>query len=364
MEVKYVDIGSQYTEHRDEYLKTIDEVLSSGQLIMGAEVDTLERNFCELTGSKHAISVANGTDALVIIMKSLGIGPGDEVITASNSFISSASSIGLIGATPVFADIDDDLNISAEAIEKVITNKTKAIMPVHLTGKCADMTPILEIAKKHGLKVIEDAAQSIMAKSNDWLSGSMGDAASFSLHPLKNLNAFGDAGIITTSDDQLAEKMRLMRNHGQVSRDDFVFWGFNSRTDAVQAAIINKKIKYLDGVIKNRRENAQLYRNRLKDIVKCPVDGEGCFDTYHLFVIQAKKRDELKAFLDSTGVQAQIHYPTPIHLYKAASYLGYKKGDLPNTERLAGEILSLPIHQGLGPSQIEYVCEKIEQFYK
>ena len=363
MEVKYVDFSLQYNNEREEILKTLDNVLSSGQYILEQEVEAFEKNFSKLCGTKYAIGVADGTDALILSMKAVGIGPGDEVITTPNSWISSASSIALVGAKPVFADVRKDQNIAPEAIEKVITKRTKAIIPVHLTGKCADMDPILDIANKHGIHVIEDAAQSAGASYKSKPSGSMGICGCFSLHPLKNLSTPGDAGIITTNNDELEKKLLLLRNHGLKSRNEVLFWGYNSRLDTLHAAILNTRLPKLKQLNKQRRTFADIYRSKLSDLVYCPKDNKGCYDIYHLFVIQTPKRDRLKNFLTDNNIQTGIHYPIPIHLQPCAKDLGYKKGDFPNVEKQSEQILSLPIHNGLDEKTINYVADKIVEFF-
>lgn len=362
MKIPYVDLAGQYLEHRDEILNAVDAVMKSGQYILGPEVDIFEKNFSKLCGVKHAISVADGTESLMLCMKILGIGPGDEVITAPNSWISSASSITHVGATPRFVDVSEDQNLNPVLLEKAITSKTKAIMPVHLTGKMADMNPIMEIAKKHGLPVIEDAAQAVGASYFGKKAGSIGDFGSFSLHPLKNLNGMGDGGVVTTNSDIYAEELRLLRNHGIVSRENIIKWGYNSRLDSLQAAILNVRMKYLDQVTEKRRAHAERYRRKLKDIVLCPVDAPDCFDAYHLFVIQTDRRDELKSHLEKKGVATAIHYPVPIHLYKAAAELQYTQNSFPVCEAQSRRILSLPVHQGLSFEQVDYIADSIIEF--
>ena len=363
MEVKYVDFSLQYTKEKEQILYSLDRILLSGQYILGNEVDKFEKNFSNLCRTKYAIGVANGTDALILIMKALGIEEGDEVITAPNSWISSASSIALVSAKPIFVDVRKDQNIDPSKIEKAITSKTKAILSVHLTGKCADMDPIFKIAEKYGLYIIEDAAQSVNARYKGRMSGSMGICGSFSLHPLKNLNAAGDAGIITTNSLELAEKLYLLRNHGLKSRNEVIFWGYNSRLDELQASILNFRLNKISETTEKRRRFANLYREKLKDIVYCPEDNEGCFDVYHLFVIQTPERNKLQGYLADNGIQTGIHYPTPIHLQPCAEYLGYKIGDFPNVEKQSQQILSLPIHNGLDDDDIEYVADKIMEFF-
>ena len=364
MKVSYVDIGAQYLEQRDEILSNIDNFLKSGDYILGEALKNFEEDFAKLCQVKHAIGVADGTAALSLALRVLGIGEGDEVITAPNSFFSSASSIVHVGAIPIFADVKPDQMINPAAIEAKITSKTKAIIPVHLTGKMADMNYILEIAQKYKLYVIEDAAQAVGASYREKKAGSMGIIGCFSLHPLKNLNAAGDAGIMITNDDELAKKLRLIRNHGMIDRDTIPEFGYNCRLDTIQAVILNSKLKKLEDVILRRRRNADLYRKQLEGIVELPNDDYGSFDVYHLFVIQCDRRDELKKNLADANIGTSIHYPTPIHLLQCFEGNGYKNGDYPETERQAKRILSLPIHQNLTEEQIKYVCAKIKKFYQ
>lgn len=364
MKVPYVDIAAQYQDHKEEILKSLDRVLASGQYIMGEELESFEQQFANLCQTKYAIGVANGTDAIVLTLKALGISEGDEVITAPNSWVSSMSSIALAGAIPRFVDVKDDYNMDPELLRKAITEKTKGILPVHLTGKAADMDLILDIAKEKGLWVIEDAAQSVNAEYKGRKTGSMGTAGCFSLHPLKNLNAAGDGGIITTNDESLYQKLLLWRNHGIQSRTEVLHWGYNSRLDCLQAAILNCKMPFIEQCTNTRRKNAAQYRERLSKLVKCPVDEPNCRDVYHLFMIQCERRDQLKNFLGQNGIASAIHYPKPLHLLECASKLKYTTGDFPITEKQSDRILSLPVHQNLSIEQIDYVCDKIVEFYQ
>lgn len=363
VQVPYTNVAIQAQSLRAELLSAVDALLSRGDFILGKEVAGFEQRFAELCGTRHALGVANGTDALVMALKALGIGAHDEVVTVANSFLASTAAIALAGAKPVFVDVREDYNIDPQLIEGAITSRTKAILPVHLTGKAADMQPILEIAHRHNLHVIEDAAQAVNASYRGKSVGSFGIINCFSLHPLKNLNACGDAGVMTTDDDVLAEKLRQMRNHGLRNRDESVFFAYNSRLDTMQAALLNVKFNYLEHWTQARRVNAAFYRERLAGIVWCPDDQPHERQVYHTFVIQAERRDELQAFLASQGVETKIHYPLPIHLQPAAQYLGYKRGDLPVTERLAKSILSLPVYPELTTEQKEFVVESIRKFY-
>ncbi len=363
LRVPYVNFTKQFEDSKAETMAALEAVMQRGDFILGKEVTEFEEEFARLCGVKHAIGVANGTDSLIIALRELGVGPGDEVITCSNSWISSASSIALIGATPVFCDVAEDQNMDPKSLEKAITKKTKAIMPVHLTGRCARMPEILNIAKKHGIPVLEDAAQAVMAVSGGIKAGAGGEIGSFSLHPLKNLNAVGDAGILTTNNDETARKLKMWRNHGMRNREEIDFWGYNSRLDTVQAAILLPRLRSLPAVIEKRRELAKVYIEGLKDVVQTPVEKSDEFHTYHVFVIQCDQRDELQKKLLSEGIDTKIHYPIPIHLQRAAKDLDCKMGDLPVTERQMKRILSLPINQYLTTDQVSLVVEQIRKFY-
>jgi len=364
MKVPYVDLSHQFSDVEEDMMSAIHHVLSSGKYILGEQVKQFEHKFADYCGTKYAFGVANGTDALVIAMKALNIEAGDEVITPANSWVSSTSSIALCGATPVFADIKADQLIDPKEIEKKITNKTKAIMPVHLTGKIADMQTIMALAEKYQLPVIEDAAQAVGASYQQKNAGAIGTIGCFSLHPLKNLNAAGDAGVITTNSDFLAQKIGLLRQHGLVSRNEISCWGYNSRLDEVQAAILNCKFEGLAKVTEKRQQHADLYRELLSDIVTVPKVEQGQVDSNHLFMIQCNQRDALKDYLKAKGISSAIHYSIPIHLQPAASYLNYKLGDLPVTEDSANRILSLPVHQHLTINQINYVADTVKTFYQ
>lgn len=356
-----MDFSRQYAAERDRVLAAVDRVFTGGTYILGPEVEAFEAGLAKICGAKRAIAVANGTDALVMALKTLGVGPGDEILTAPNSFLASASCAALLGAKPTFCDVGADQLMDAASLDAAITSRTKAIVPVHLTGRVCDMDAILAVASRRGIPVIEDAAQAVGASYKGRPAGSFGLMSCFSFHPLKNLNAAGDAGAILTSDAALAERLALMRNHGLKSRNDAAFWGFNSRMDAVQAAVLNLRLEGLPAVTAARRANAERYRRGLGDAVTCPPDGAG--DAYHLFVIQCDRRDELQRFLKEAGVSTAIHYPVPIHLQEACASSGYKAGDFPECERQSARILSLPIHQYLDGEQIDHVIARIREFY-
>jgi len=362
-QVKYVNLPLQYKDIKPDLIKKIDSILDSGQFILGPEVEKLEKRFAKYCDCKYALGVGNGTDALFLVMKALDIGPGDEVITVPNSFIATAEAIANTGAKPVFVDVRDDFNINPDLIVDAITEDTKAIMPVHLTGRPADMNSIMKIAKEYKLFVIEDAAQSIGAMYHGKKVGSLGDAGCFSLHPLKNLSAGGDAGMITTNNAELYKKLIKLRNHGLRNRDECDFWGFNSRLDSIQAIIVNTKLDYLEKWNDKIRKIAELYKEKLNGVVDFPEDKEFKKSVYHLFMISCDRRDDLQKYLLKNGIETKIHYPIPIHLQKPAQKLGYQVGDLPNAELQAQRILSLPIYPELTLNQVEMVASKIKEFY-
>jgi len=362
--VPYVDLAIQDDALRARLLEAVEGSLLSGQYILGGEVERFEQRFAELCGVRHAIGVANGTDAIVLILKGLGIGAGDEVITAPNSFLASASAVFLAGATPRFADVQEgSYNLDPQRVEEAITPKTKAILAVHLTGNPADMAALSEIAERHDIYLLEDAAQAVGAKSGGKPVGSLGKAAAFSLHPLKNLAAAGDGGVITTDDDELAEWLRVARNHGLENRDTCRFWSVNSRLDTLHAAMLNVKLDYLPQGTDRRREIALRYRDLLSGIVGLPEVRTSDVAVYHTFVIRAERRDELQNYLAEKGIDTKVHYPIPIHLQPSAKELGYKPGDFPVTDSLTDKILSLPVYPELTDEQVERVASEIRRFY-
>lgn len=361
--VPYVNLAAQYAEEREELLAVIDRTMAQAQFIGGKDIDELEAGLATLCGAKHAVVLNSGTDALILGMAALGIGPGDEVITPPNSFVASTAAIVQLGARPIFADVLDDQNIDPIAIEKAITPRTKAIMPVHLTGRVCDMSPIMATARHHNIAVVEDAAQAIGSRYQDRLSGSFGAVGCFSCHPLKNLNACGDAGFITTDDDAIAATVRAARNHGLVDRNTVARFGTVSRLDTLQAAILNYRLSRLAWIVARRRENAALYTQLLDpELVFIPPERPVEFNTYHTFVIQVDQRDELQAHLSERGIGSAIHYPVPIHLQPAASSLGYRAGDFPACERQAGRILTLPVHPWLTGDDVKLVAGTVNQF--
>lgn len=361
--IPYVDLGAQYAEERKELLDIIDRTMAEGQMVGGKAIEDFEREVAAFHGVKHVVALNSGTDALYLGLIAMGIGPGDEVITPPNSFVASTAVVVQAGAKPVFVDVLDDQNVDPAKIEAAITPRTKAIMPVHLTGRVADMDPILAIARRYGLKIIEDSAQAIGSRYRDRLSGTFGDIGCFSAHPLKNLNAAGDGGFVATNDDAYAEAIRLLRNHGLADRNTVTRFGQVSRMDTLQAAILRYRFTRLDRIIERRRANAALYRKLLDpDLVFAPPERDYEFNTYHTYVVQVDHRGALQKYLGERGIGTAIHYPIPIHLQPAAACLGHKLGDFPVCERQSRRILTLPIHPGLKPDDVARVAATANDF--
>lgn len=363
MKVPYTAFELKNRPIRAQLVEAFENVLDSGHYILGPEVKKFEQEFAAYCGAPFASGVANGTTSLQLILKAIGVGEGDEVITAPNSFIASASTIALTGAKPVFVDVTEDLNIDITKIEAAITPKTKAIVPVHLTGRPAKMKEIIAIAQKHGLFVLEDAAQSVGAKLDGIRVGAWGDAASFSLHPLKNLHAFGDAGVVTIKDAKLLALFNISKNHGLSNRDRCEFWSFNSRLDELQAALLRVQLRELERWTEERRSLAFRYNQLLKPFVVVPEEGSGEYHVYQTYVVLADRRNELLDYLRSNDVEALVHYPTPIHMQPAAQSLNLKPEDFPVTLQLSQRIISLPLYPGMTVEQQDYVVDMFAKFY-
>jgi dTDP-4-amino-4,6-dideoxygalactose transaminase len=361
--IPYVNLQKQWQDERNDLLPIIDKVLESAELVGGSELDKFEKNIAIVCGTKFACALNSGTDALMLSLALSGVGKGDEVITPPNSFIASTAAIVHIGANPVFVDVLPDQNIDPSKIEAAITPNTKAIMPVHLTGRMCAMDQINKIASKYDLKVIEDAAQSVGSKYKGKESGSMGHVGCFSTHPLKNLNACGDGGFLTTNDEGLYVMAKSYRNHGMANRNVVDDFGTVSRMDNLQAAILNFRLEKLDSVTNRRRENAKIYINEIKNPhIFVPEEKDTEYNVYHTFVIQTKYRDELKEYLNKNEIDTAIHYPVPIHLQPASKKLGYKFGDFPITEKQSQEILTLPINQFLEKIHLKRIISVINKF--
>ena len=363
-DIPYVNLPAQGREQLEDLKKILEQVVLKGSFV-GTHDDLagLEKRLAAYCGTEEAVALNSGTDALFLSMKVAGIGEGDEVITPPNSFVASTATIIQVGAKPVFADVLADQNVDPEKVARAITPRTKAIMPVHLTGRVSQMDEIMELANKHGLVVIEDAAQSIGSMYKGRLAGSIGHFGCFSAHPLKNLNALGDGGFVTTNDKAAAARMRRLRAHGMADRATIDEWGLVSRMDTLQAAFLNYRLDKLPDIIAKRRENAALYQNLLRhEKIFVPACRNEEFNTFHTFVIQVDRRDELQAHLKNIGIKTAIHYPVPIHLQPAASSLGHKMGDFPMTERQADRILTLPVNQYMSKTDVETVASEVLAF--
>jgi dTDP-4-amino-4,6-dideoxygalactose transaminase len=364
-DISYVDLAAQWSSERDELLPLIEKVLASGQYVGSDEVSRFEKDAASYFGVTYACALNSGTDALMYGLAALGVKPGDEVITPPNSFIASTAAIVHLGAIPVFVDVQPDQNIDPSLIRQAITQKTKAIMPVHLTGRVANMLAICEVANEYCLAIIEDAAQAAGSSLENTKAGAWGSIGCFSAHPLKNLNAFGDAGFVLTQDKEIFDKITRMRNHGLTSRDTVEEFGYVSRLDSIQAAVLRNRLTRLDDIIFQRKENAKLYKRMLsRQYVFIPPDGPSEDNAWHTFVIQVDNRDSLRDYLRGEGIETAVHYPIPIHLQPAAKYLGYSRGSFPEAERQAGRILTLPIHHHLKVSQVERVALAINRFFE
>ncbi len=370
IKVPLLDIPLSYEAVLADVEKNINEVIRSGYFILGPVVEELERQIAAYCGAKYAVGVSSGTDALLISLMAAGIGEGDEVITTPFTFFATAGSISRLGAKPVFVDIEPStFNINPKHIEKNITNKTRAIIPVHLYGQCADMDPILDLAKINNLTIIEDAAQAIGSKYKGGGAGSLGDYGCFSFFPTKNLGGFGDGGMVTMASEELYEQVKTLRVHGSNNKYYHKVIGGNFRLDAIQAAVVLAKLKFLDQCTEKRRLNAKTYDRLFKE--------KGATDSltlpqeiiprhvYNQYIVRVKeKRDELRSFLGGKNIATEIYYPLPLHLQDCFASLGYKKGDFPESEKAADEIIALPIFPELTTDQLEYVAASISQFLK
>ncbi len=364
MQVPFVDLKAQYATIKTEIDAAIQAVINETAFVGGKYVQRFEEAYAEKFGVRHCISCANGTDAIYIALKALGIGPGDEVITVANSWISTAETISQAGAKAVFVDIDEYFHIDPDLIESKITSKTKAVIPVHLYGQPVDIDAVKRICQTHGLALLEDCAQSHFATSGGQKTGTFGLAGTFSFYPGKNLGAYGDAGAIITSDDEFARKARLFANHGSLQKHVHEIEGINSRLDAVQAAILSVKLNLIDQWNRARNSHALRYNALLRDIpgVRPPELRKDTFHVFHLYVIRTSDRDGLAEFLRSRGIYTGIHYPTALPFMPAYAYLGHKPGEFPLAFQCQGEILSLPMYPELTGAQIEFVSASIREY--
>jgi aminotransferase EvaB len=364
--VKYSYLDRQFAEI-DDTLAAVRELVKSGDFTLGSPVGEFEKRFAELQGAAYGVGVNSGTDAIALSLRALGVRSGDEVITAANTFIATAGAIVQVGARPVFVDVDATYNIDPNLVERAITARTRALLPVHLCGRPANVAPILEIARRHDLPVVEDAAQAINAAIDGKFVGNFGVSGCFSLHPLKNLNVWGDGGVIVTNSSEFARHLRLLRNHGLANRDEVEIFGVNSRLDSLQAVVGLSLIGQVKDITDARIDNARRYDEAFADLdefITLPPRDPSVREVYHTYVIQVKDRDQLFAHLGDNGVDAKVHYPVPLHLQPAARKLGYKKGDFPVTEAQSKAILTLPVHQHLYPEEIEHIVECVRTFYR
>jgi dTDP-4-amino-4,6-dideoxygalactose transaminase len=363
--VPYVALALRARRVKSELMAAMERVIDHGIYILGPEVAEFERRFAAYCGARYAVGVSDGTAALMLALRAVGVGPGDEIITAPNSFAASASSAALLGAAPRFVDVRrEDLNMDAALLEAAIGPRTKAIVPVHLTGHPADMEAIIKIADRHGIPVIEDAAQSVGTVYHGRKTGSIGQLGCFSLHPLKNLHAFGDAGIITTSDEALYRWLLKARNHGLKNRDEVEFWSPNARLDTIHAAVLTVMLEHVDDWIAERRAVAAAFAAALGDVVGVPTEAPGCVHTYQTFMITAERRPALLHHLHERGIDAKVHYPITIPQQPAARSLGHRPEDFPVATWLAERIVSLPLYGEMTQAQRAAVIDGVRSFYR
>ncbi len=366
--IPLVDLYAQYESIKPEIDDAIQRTIKETAFILGPEAKQFEDHFAEFCGVKHAIGLDSGTAALHLALIALGVGAGDEVITTAHTFVATCEPVSLLGARPVFVDIDPrTYNMDPAKLEAAITPNTKAIIPVHLYGQPAEMDPIIEIARKHNIPVIEDAAQAHGATYRDRKIGTLSEMACFSFYPGKNLGAYGDAGALVTNDDDLAAKIRMLRNHGRIGKYEHEITGYGYRLDGIQGAILDAKLNHLADWNAARRSHADYYTElltNLDDSIVTPYEPPHLRSVYHLYVIRTRSRDALLQHLKANDIEAGIHYPVPLHLQPVYKNLGYKKGDFPETEQAAAEILSLPLYPELTHAQIDRVVETMRTFYK
>lgn len=363
MSIPMADLCAQYRSLQPEIDAAVQSVLEKGRFILGENVSLLEEETAALCGAKYGIGVNSGTDAIIIALAAAGVNPGDEVITTPFTFVATTEAVVIIGARPVYADIDPDtFNLDPAAVEKVITPKTKAILPVHLFGQCARMEELESIAQKYGLKIICDGAQAIGALRNSRKLGDMGDATTLSFFPTKNLGAYGDGGMILTNDDDIARRARSLRFHGQSSSYTYERVGFCSRLDELQAAILRVKLPHLSSWNEKRRRNAAVYSSILDGTaIKIPKVDDGNYHIYHQYTLRSPDRDRLKEILAAEGVSSAVYYPEPLHIQKAYDFLGYKIGDFPKSEQAAREVLSVPVYPELTEEQVSIVASALRK---
>ncbi len=366
MRVRYSYLQEQFSDP-EPIFQEIRKLIQTGEFTLGPQVKEFEERFAKLIGTNHAVGVASGTDAIKLGLKAVGIKAGDEVITAANTFIATVGAINEIGAVPVFVDCNDNYVMEASQIEAKITEKTKAIVPVHFTGEPVEMDEVMRVADKYKLKVVEDACQSILCRYKGKTCGTFGSTGAFSLHPLKNLNVWADGGVVVTNDSELDQRLRLLRNHGLRSRDEIQLLGYNSRLDSIQAIVGNHLVDQTKWITEKRQTNAKVYDRYLKQIsqIALPPRRYDCERVYHLYVFRVAKlyRDNLVKHLQDSGIEAKVHYPIPLYMQEGLKHLGHKWGDFPNTDLQAQQVVSIPVDQHLTEDQMAYVIDKIREFF-
>jgi len=364
MKVRYSYLPQQFAE-ADDLWAALRAFVPTGDFTLGKPLTEFEQRFADLIGTKHAIGVGSGTDAIKLSLKALGVGHGDEVITAANTFIATVGAINEIGARPVFVDCDDTFCMDTRQVAAAITPRTKAIVPVHFTGYMTDMIRLMPIAEKHKIPVVEDACQSILGAQNGRNAGTWGNAGAFSLHPLKNLNVWSDGGVIVTDDDALNSSLRLLRNHGMMNRDEIEILGYNSRLDTIQAVVGNWLIPSTKDISDRRIDNAAYYDKHLGKLnqVRIPWRPPDMRIVYHLYIVFAEDRDELLRYCVEKGIEAKVHYPVPLYQQKGLKFLGYKPGSFPVTDRHTREIITFPCDQHLSRAEQDYVIQTVKDFY-
>lgn len=362
MEVRFLDLSVKDPVLKGDLVQAVDQVLTHGRIVLGPEVAEFEKEIAGLCRQQYAVGVGSGTDALYMALRSLDVGPGDEVITTPMSWIATVNAITLCGATPVFVDVGTDLNMDASLVAQAITPRTKVILPVHFTGKLCDMTTIMEVANEHNVAVVEDAAQAFSAHSKGAVAGSFGLVNSFSMNPMKVFNAFGEAGAVVTSSEEINEKLVSLRYAGTVNREDCHYPSFNGRIDTIQAAMMLVNLRYLENKIARRRATAEFYSTELGEVVICPEERDGDYDVYYTYTILAERRDQLMEYLTSRGIETKIQHPILMPYHTAYKHL--PKPNIPMAEHLVERILSIPANEGLGMEETGYVARCIKEFYE
>lgn len=357
-------LPEQFADYEDIF-KKLKQLVQKGDYTLGAKVDEFEANIRKLTGSRFALGVGSGTDAIFLSLKAAGVGPGDEVITTPYTFVATIGAIVATGAKPVFVDIGDDYNINPDLIMRGITPRTKAIVPVHWSGLPCKMDLIMDMARNNNLAVIEDSCHAIRACYKGKAAGTFGLCGCFSMHPLKNLNVWGDGGYIVTDSEEIHDKLILLRNHGLAGRAECRIFGYNSRLDSIQAVVANHLLRKIDSITAARMAHARRFDDRLADLkeIIIPRRSLDAVQVYHLYIVRAERRDELQAFLNRNGIDAKVHYPVPLHLQPAARPYGYQPGDFPVCEQTCKSVISLPVHEFITAAQIDFVAKKIKEFY-